>query len=98
MGARANGRAAYFVIKGHYLGRSFSAVIRARAETTLASIRYDGRSQRFTFEVFLSRMEHAFNDLPDGEVPDERKIHILMRAIQDPRMAAARALCWQTPT
>ena len=95
--ARANGRAAYFVIKGHYLGRSFSAVIRARAETTLASIRYDGRSQRFTFEVFLSRMEHAFNDLPDGEVPDERKIHILMRAIQDPRMAVARATVLADP-
>ena len=92
-----NGRAAYFAIKGHYLGTTFTVTIRANAESIIANARFTGQSRNFTLERFLSQLQGAWNDLPEEEVSDERKLSVLMRALQAPELAATKQTILATP-
>ena len=52
-----NGRQAWFTLKGHYLGRSFTATIRANAETILEKAHFTGRAKNFSLDRFLSILD-----------------------------------------
>lgn len=88
-----DGRAAYFAMKQHYLGESFTARLRANADRLMDSTFYDGRSRGFTFERYCETLQQAFTDIEStGEtISENRKVRILMLGIRDDRLATAKS-------
>lgn len=94
-----NGRLAYFAMKQHYLGESFTARLRANADKLMDSTFYDGRSRGFTFERYCETLQQAFTDIEStGElISENRKVRILMLGIRDERLATAKSQVTATP-
>lgn len=94
-----DGRSAYFAMKQHYLGESFTARLRANADRLMDSTFYDGRSRAFTFERFCETFQQAFTDIESTgeEILEQRKVRILMTAIRDERLATAKSQVTATP-
>ena len=88
-----DGREAYFSLKRHYLGPSYQAKIKARADKILETTFYDGKARNFTFEKFGERLEGAFTDLQTHgeEITEARKIRVFLRGIRDPSLAHAKS-------
>lgn len=80
-----DGRSAYFAMKQHYLGESFTARLRANADRLMDSTFYDGRSHGFTFERYCETLQQAFT------------VRILMLGIRDDRLATAKSQVTATP-
>ena len=79
------------------LEQIFTVTIRANAESIIANARFTGQSRNFTLERFLSQLQGAWNDLPEEEVSEERKLSVLMRALQAPELAATKQTILATP-
>lgn len=94
-----DGRAAYFAMKQHYLGESFTARLRANADRLLDTTFYDGRSRAFTFERFFETLQMAFTDIESTceEISEQRKVRILMLGIRDERLATVKSQVTATP-
>lgn len=84
-----DGRASYFALKTHYMGKSFQKRNVAHAERILSTVFYDGKSRNFTFEMFCEKLNLAFLDLEEaGElVTEERKVRILLENTRAPELA-----------
>lgn len=83
-----DGRASYFALKHHYMGKSFQKRNVAHAERILSTVFYDGKSRNFTFESFCEKLNLAFLDLEEaGElVTEERKVRILLENVRAPEL------------
>ena len=95
-----NAREAYSIIQSHYMGTAFQNRIKSAADKTLETVFYNGKSRNFTFDSCASKLNSAFNDLEAyGEpVGQDRRVRHLLRAIQDPNLATAKATVMATPT
>ena len=53
---------------------------------------YDGTKRHFSFEKYAETLQRAFIDLQSTqeEVSEERKVHVLLNGISDPRLEAAK--------
>ena len=92
-----NGRRAWFILYDHYLGESYQLRQRAKANTILSKCFYDGRSRNFTLDDYFTRLQSAFNDLPDDEMPNQRKMEIMLKGLRDPTLAATKNTITATP-
>ena len=88
-----NGRGAYFAIRTRYMGADFQNRIKAKADRTLQSTFYDGKSRNFTLDACTSRLNDAFTDLGENGEPvsEAKKVRTLLFAVQDPNLIAAKA-------
>lgn len=95
-----DGREAYMAIKRHYLGESFTARLRAKADEVMEKAFYDGKSRAFTFERFCETLKTAFTDVEstDELVSEARKVRILLNGIKDNRLQQAKSQILATPT
>ena len=87
-----DGRSAYLALKAHYMGSTFQARLRAKADQTLETTYYDGTKRYFSFEKYTETLQRAFIDLQSTQekVSEERKIHVLLNGISDRRLEAAK--------
>jgi hypothetical protein len=94
-----DGRAAYLSIKAHYLGESYTARLRAKADMTMENTFYDGKSRSFTFERYCEVLQGAFTDIfsTGEEVSQARKVRILLNGITDSRLQHAKSQVLATP-
>ena len=95
---RSNGRAAFLALLGQYLGEDVRAVLLKKAEQTLETIRFDGRSRNWPFDKFIGKLRESFNDLgPDNQLTEERKVNKLMSAWQVPALQHLDATIQSNP-
>ncbi|GAX10696.1 hypothetical protein FisN_14Lu214 [Fistulifera solaris] len=75
-GDHKDGRAAYFALKHHYMGRSFQKCNIAQADRVLQTVFYDGKARNYSFEDYCQKLNLAFLDLEEaGElVTEDRKV------------------------
>ena len=92
-----DGRQGYFAAHDHYLGQSYQLRTRAKANTIIARCFYDGCSRNFTLDKYFSKLRSAFNDLPDNEVPTQRKMEIMLHGLRDSTLAATKNTVTATP-
>ena len=93
-----NGRGAYLALLGQYMGEDYRAVLLKKAETTLANIRFDGRSKNWTFDRFISKLRESFIDLgPNDQLSERRKVNKLMSAWQVPALMHVDTTIQATP-
>ena len=77
----SNGRAAYFALKGQYLGVDVQMVMLKTSEDTLRKITFDGRNRNFPFETFIARLREAFEHMgANNQLSEERKVMKLLEA------------------
>ena len=74
------------------MGLTFQARLRSKADQTLETTYYDGTKRHFSFEKYAETLQRAFVDLQSTqeEVSEERKVHVLLNGILDPRLEAAK--------
>ena len=83
--ASENGVRAYTILRGQYLGADVLKLMRVEADKTLKTIRFDGRSSRFPYDVFTSKLIGAIRDMgPEDQPSETRKVEIFLNAFQVP--------------
>ena len=87
-----DGRSAHLALKPHYIGSTFQARLRSKVDQMLETTYYDGTKRHFSFEKYAETLQRAFIDLQSTqeEVSEERKVHVLLNGISDPRLEAAK--------
>ena len=87
-----DGRIAYPALKAHYIGLTFQARLRSKVDQMLETTYYDGTMRHFSFEKYTETLQRVFIDLQSTqeEVSEERKNHVLLNGISDPRLDAAK--------
>jgi hypothetical protein len=95
-----DGRSSYLALKAHYLGETFQALIRAQADKKLDKAFYDGTSKKFTFESYISALQHAFTDLEacGDPISESRKVRSFLKGIRDPRLQSCKEVIIGTPS
>lgn len=88
-----DGRGAVLALRSHYMGNSYVQTTATQADAKLATLRYDGKSQNFPWETFSSAYIQAFIDLAENNepVPEAKKVRLLLDAVRDPALTAAKA-------
>ena len=93
-----NGRQAFLALLGQFLGADAKSLLLKRAERTLDSITFDGRSRNWTFDKFVGRLRESFIDLgPENQLTEERKVNKLMQAWQVSTLAHLGAVVSSNP-
>ena len=96
---RRNGRGAYKALSSQYMGRSVTTLLLKRAETTLETLRFDGKSKNWTWDKFVGRYRDALHDLgPENQLSEQRKVIKLMSAFQVPHLAHFEAIVFNDPS
>jgi len=75
-----NGRAAYQALRTHYLGDSSVVRMVTKADSTIETLFWDGRSKNYTLEKFFEQLNKAYSDLdehgePMAETKKVRRLH-----------------------
>ena len=65
-----------------YMGADIQYNIKAAAEATLASLKFDGRSRNLTFDNFAGQLKNALNELADLNMDEETKVMKFKNAFQ----------------
>ena len=70
-------------LKAHYISESYTQKVKARADKSLETAYFYGRSKVHTFEKYLELLNRLFMDLELAEepVPEERQVRILLHGI-----------------
>jgi hypothetical protein len=86
--AQEDGRSAYFQIRDHFVGASYSESILDDANNRILNTFYDGKSRNFTFEDYCTRLKGAYTDLYNHGEPKEHTAQVreFLRGIRDPRL------------
>jgi hypothetical protein len=86
--ADEDGRGAYFHMRNHFVGASYSSAIKRDANKKLQNTFYDGKSRNFTFEDYCTRMKGAYTDLFDHGTAkeDDDQVEEFIDGINDPRL------------
>jgi hypothetical protein len=94
-----DGRAAFFALKGQYMGTDFVNKVKLSADAALETLHWNGKAKNFTWEKFISRLTSAFADLADNGEPktEGEKVRRLLRAINDPTLNVAKAVVQGNP-
>ena len=77
-----NGRGAHRALMQTHMGEDIQYTLRAAAETTLMSLKFDGRSRNFTYDTFTGRFKDALNELADQNMSEEHKVLKFRKAFQ----------------
>ena len=95
---RRNGRGAYLALVGQYMGADVRALLLRRAETTLESLRFTGKSKTLTWDLFVGMFRGALHDLGDGNQLSERhKVVKFMSAFQVQELSHCDAMITHDP-
>ena len=86
------GREAYNAVKTHYFGESFITRTVTKADATIETLFYDGKSRNYSFEKFCEQLNKAYADLDENGEPltEAKKVRRLLSAVRDPRLEAAK--------
>ena len=96
--ATRDGRGAFLVLVGQYMGSNVAALLLKRAETTLGSITFDGRSKYWTWDKFVGRFREALHDLgDDNQMSEERKVVKFMSAFNVSHLSYCEAIVMHDP-
>ena len=79
-----NGRGAYFALVNTYMGPDIQRILLKRAEATLSTAVYDGRSKSWTWTKHVSRYREAFKDMATSgqELRGRTKVTKLLASFQ----------------
>ena len=80
--ATQNGRGAFLSFVQTFMGADIQYSLRASAESTLLSLRFDGKSKDQTFDQFVGMLRDAFNELSDLNMSEETKVLKFKAAFQ----------------
>ena len=88
-----DGRSTYLALKAHYMGSTFRARLKSKADQMPETTYCDGTKRHFSFGKYSKTLQRAFIDLQstEEEVSEERKVCVLFNGISDPRLEAAES-------
>jgi hypothetical protein len=86
-----DGRAAILVLKSQSEGESSLSTRKTKAYEVLKSTTYTGKSNKFTFENYIERLQFAFSELEECEqaLPESKKVETLMSNIETDKLSGA---------
>ena len=86
----------------HYNGHGPIGTLKSQAYSTINALRYNGESQRFTFETYVTKLKNAFEVLREYKepVPESKKVSDFTSKIHNkhPMVVAALANIKSNPT
>jgi hypothetical protein len=77
---KLDGHGAYIALKDRMMGTFMVKSLEAQGNHVLLTTKYTGQSKGFTFDRFVSTMEHAFNDCGVAYT-ENQKVTILLKSI-----------------
>ena len=93
--ARCNGKMAWKALVKHYLSDGAMATEKKRAYDTLASLKYLGETNKYTFETYVGKFQDCFEILAEYREPvaENKKVTDFINGINvaNPKMRAAIA-------
>src|SRR5210317_666673 len=99
--SRQNGRAAYFTLVSTYRGQGHTDRYRTMAQTTLTNLYWKGAKKSFTWDMFISRLKGAYDELEiqGDQRQDIAKVNdLLTKTKDDSALEHARAHIRGSPT
>lgn len=95
-----NGREAVLSLCTQYLGTGHISKVMLSADLTLDTIFWNGKARNFSWDGFVSWISDGFMELEENNKgrTEEGKVQALLRAVRDPKLAAAKAVVNATPT
>lgn len=88
--ATFDAREAIILLRGQSLGSASDSSRRSRAFGILKTTKYTGKSSRFTFNTFIEKLQYAFTELSETDVPqtETQKVQVLMENVQSDLLMA----------
>ena len=87
-----NGRDAFIALRSHYQGDAYRNNLKIKAENTMSTARYDGKSRNFTYEKYIERLNQAFVDMAEaGEAqPEDAKVRKFLNGLLADNLTSAK--------
>jgi hypothetical protein len=85
-------KGAWLALKTHFKGNAQRDCVKDHAYSSIASAKYHGEKKRFSFEMYVTIHQEAYEDLEQyGEhISEEKRVRDLLQGIKDPTINAAK--------